>query len=114
MSKTTLSDKKGLVFSNVSVYAKVVTRTEKRRVCWRRFELQTSHLFGSSVSDNVKGFFGMQRTLGSVRLQTVVVENTIGDIGVLLDFCDQNSLADGMDHPGWNEKYISFFDIDII
>ena len=54
------------------------------------------------------GFLDVEFSLLSVLSNSAIIVYTISYVGVLLDFCDDESFTDGMNCSSFDKKYISF------
>ena len=61
-----------------------------------------------------KCLFNVQVTLASVLADPAVVIDTVGDIGILLNLCDQDAFSDRMKRTGLNKQCIAFMYFDRI
>src|SRR5699024_6433441 len=57
---------------------------------------------------HIKRLVHMQFSLFAVFADSAVVVNPVSDVGVLLDLCHQNALADGMDGPRLDKENVAF------
>lgn len=54
------------------------------------------------------GFLDVEFSLLSVLSNSAIIVYTISYVGVLLDFCDDESFTDGMNCSSFDKEYISF------
>ena len=59
------------------------------------------------VVDGVLGQFGVHLAGLAVQAQAAVVVDTVGDVGGLLDLCDEAAAADGVDAACGQEEHVS-------
>ncbi len=57
--------------------------------------------------NHIEGFFDVQLAGAALRIAPVVIIDTVGEVGVLLNFAEHQSGADRVRRASWNENGVA-------